>query len=713
LDAAGVVPQVLEIAKRARTGTLEVRRGQVVKMVMFHGGRPLDVRSNDPAERLGEVLVTHRRIDRAQQSKALALSQSEGCFFGEALVKLGVLTGQQLTEFLHSQAVVRFNDLLGWTSGTYRFDAAGAVDPAGAVLREGALELCRQFLTPSRGFALDRVTTWLGDTKLALEKGSQWLVGSEAMSPADLKVVRALSSGKPLTFNGLMAELEKAGLKRPEALVAVFLLAAGHVASVTAGVPEPAGDGGGEVSDLASVMATDEADKVLEEIKGRLWGKSIYRILNVGPSTPPDKLDELLDGVHDEVAKLTLGRPETSDARAYLFARIEDLKRHASDPLERSIELRAHVMGVDPSDPATHELLEAECLGNVVAENIARGKFKDVFSHSEREATLRPDDPLAVSHWGLCQALGSDDPKVKKAGAVMLLEAAEKYPKSLDVLCAGVRACAAAGQPGAAKRLLKLAEALAPKDTKVQQAAVALSEVRSAGKAAGAAGGVDAVVVPGAVLKVVGVALGFYALIGVPGVVLNAGSKEYYYTGDDPFWYVRHLLLVVFALLGARVAASEGPKDFFTRLGFAAKPGPLVLALLIGVASGWISPFQNVKGAAGTVIGLTVAHVVAEQLFFNGLLVRTFMGSLSRKSTILMAMAMFAAYHATYVSFIRWQTMEWIPYSLAAVAVGGALPYAALYVYSGSILPPLLCHLACNLTMMGYSLATRGVAVVP
>lgn len=186
--------------------------------------------------------------------------------------------------------------------------------------------------------------------------------------------------------------------------------------------------------------------------------------------------------------------------------------------------------------------------------------------------------------------------------------------------------------------------------------------------------------------------------------ILGLGKEEYFYSGQDPFFYVRRGVLLVAGLLGILlIRKTDGDKPF-APLQLRTSTSYILAALVVGLAVGFFSPPQRVTGGLSVVLGLTALHVVAEEVFFRGLITQLLLRHIADwQQAVFVSAVIFGAYHLSFYSF--WEETALIPkfYWCAMVAMFAGIPYALLYYKSRSITPPLLCHAVVNGIMMTVS----------
>jgi CheY-like chemotaxis protein/tetratricopeptide (TPR) repeat protein len=117
------VPQLLlSLAEEQLSGTLDLRRGKVRKLIHVMSGHPIFVQSNQRGETLGQMLVRRGVVTVEQHTRTLAVAKQEGLKYGEALVRLGLLTEPQVMDELLTQTRLKVESCLGWRTGSYTFD---------------------------------------------------------------------------------------------------------------------------------------------------------------------------------------------------------------------------------------------------------------------------------------------------------------------------------------------------------------------------------------------------------------------------------------------------------------------------------------------------------------------------------------------------------------------------------------------------------------
>jgi Domain of unknown function (DUF4388)/FHA domain len=120
--AAFRLPEVLTFLSTARKGgTLTVANGEKESYLFFDQGMLVYAGSNQEHFRLGAILLRKKRITREHRDRIDALMQRDGGQFGKLAVQEGVLSEQQLRDFLKVQVSEIVYDCFVWNGGTFAF----------------------------------------------------------------------------------------------------------------------------------------------------------------------------------------------------------------------------------------------------------------------------------------------------------------------------------------------------------------------------------------------------------------------------------------------------------------------------------------------------------------------------------------------------------------------------------------------------------------
>jgi hypothetical protein len=101
------------------TGRIGFRRDDVETIVYFDHGRPVFASSNEPRDRMGELLSREGKITASQYERCQALVAESGRRMGEILVDLGYLKRRELLPAVRRHVEDIVYSLFGWERGTY------------------------------------------------------------------------------------------------------------------------------------------------------------------------------------------------------------------------------------------------------------------------------------------------------------------------------------------------------------------------------------------------------------------------------------------------------------------------------------------------------------------------------------------------------------------------------------------------------------------
>ena len=114
--------ELLQWASAARrTGTLEIRRDNVSKSIMFREGRVIACSSDDPTSLLGQFLLARGQITREALTAGLSRQEATGENLGKILVDMGALTQDEVTRFVEAKVEETVYGMFDWLHGQFRF----------------------------------------------------------------------------------------------------------------------------------------------------------------------------------------------------------------------------------------------------------------------------------------------------------------------------------------------------------------------------------------------------------------------------------------------------------------------------------------------------------------------------------------------------------------------------------------------------------------
>ena len=103
------------------TGALLLTSAQVKKIVYVENGYPVAVRSNDPTECLGQILLQQRMISAETLAESLRQMKASKKRQGELLVEMGALSPYNLSRALVLQMEAKLLEVFSWREGRFAF----------------------------------------------------------------------------------------------------------------------------------------------------------------------------------------------------------------------------------------------------------------------------------------------------------------------------------------------------------------------------------------------------------------------------------------------------------------------------------------------------------------------------------------------------------------------------------------------------------------
>ena len=126
IRASGTPKILRSILTSGESGILSFWNGVLTKRIFISRGRIAQITSNDPDERLGEILLVDGRLSARQYVEASKLIRP-GKRLGSILVEIEALDPEDLIPAITHQAKVILFDLFNWTNGTYEM-SLGEID---------------------------------------------------------------------------------------------------------------------------------------------------------------------------------------------------------------------------------------------------------------------------------------------------------------------------------------------------------------------------------------------------------------------------------------------------------------------------------------------------------------------------------------------------------------------------------------------------------
>jgi hypothetical protein len=192
------LPALLRSAVRARkTGVLRIARAGVTKTLYLSEGRIIFATSNDPDDRLGEMLLRKGVISyRALEESVLALKA--GKRQGTILVENGAIRSRDLIEGVTEQVQEIVYSLFPWEDGDYELQEGDLPSREVIVLRMSTGDLLREGIRRVQRWS--RIRAGVGDLpqQYALSPESAAVMGGLTLSPEEVTLVATLDGATPL-----------------------------------------------------------------------------------------------------------------------------------------------------------------------------------------------------------------------------------------------------------------------------------------------------------------------------------------------------------------------------------------------------------------------------------------------------------------------------------------------------------------------------------
>jgi hypothetical protein len=105
-----------------KSGTLRFERDRTTQEIRFREGRVVGCSSTAPAQRIGQFLISRRKITEEQLRRALELNENSSKLLGQTLVDAGALTEQELLDELRAKTEEIIYSLFECSDGVFRFE---------------------------------------------------------------------------------------------------------------------------------------------------------------------------------------------------------------------------------------------------------------------------------------------------------------------------------------------------------------------------------------------------------------------------------------------------------------------------------------------------------------------------------------------------------------------------------------------------------------
>ena len=720
LDQLALAEVFAHLARTRATGELRVfepdaRDPATHRVVHFHEGRPVDVPARTSDDALSRAVIDRGLVDAATRDRAVKVAGETKQTLRQALVAAGELRDADIAGCLSVVALEGAIEAFAITEGRYSFRRDGRIKRDNARSLISGREVVEAALHSTLG-AEGVETFWQSYV-------SDGLIATPEAAPPDTltdddRAILSAMVDKQAIDQQLEHITQHAKLSRAAARLRVLTYLT-----------------------FDAVRFSDAALQDVRDADMRLRALDYYDVLDVPRDVTPDAATLAVETKFDELG----ARPQTTDseglaaARSRVARRLEAARRALGDPALSAMYARACEFGIDSERPDEEASLAHDFFISSGTRRLEAEDWSAAAADFARAAEAMPDDTDAHVQHAWARFMASDRGEVSANAATEILERAVRSDEDRDLphLFLG-RVWRTAGNNVRAERHLRRALTLSPNNKETQRelqtltiadrpsmpdrgtrrtgsmATVAASRttgataaVRRSPSVASGASIVGPVVMFATVAAILTIGAQF-----VPGGALNEpirggkqflphlqvlGNSESYYVIGDAWWWIRRAVLLFAAVIGMNVMTRDDD-DGLVWLGEHTKW--LGIAIPYGLVVGYFSPLQTVVGTAPQVLGMTLVHVLCEQLFFIGFFARTLLARLRNPHIAIAITAIaFGAYHGSYLHF-RVADLELVVPQLLQISVFAGGAYAIAFWKSGGLLASLLAHLIVNGLMM-------------
>ncbi len=421
------LPEVfLDLIKQRQTGVLQLVSPPMDSRVYIREGAIVYADSNMESDRCGSILLRKGKISEKQYRKVKDLSERERILQGNALVKLGILSPNDLIWLTKTQVEEILVSLFGWRKGRIRFFE---IDPDG-------FDIIRLKLSPGR-MILDGTWRYYEEEEILKIFGSRDvlldLVESPPLSRRELELtgIEMEIIGEVNGKHSIREIASRCGLQELEVFKVLF-------GFYSLGLVQICGIAGGDKkTEMARVL------REMQEKWGEVQRENLYRILGLEPDADdreikkrfflfsrkyhPDRCFRYPDRkILDLMLNIFLAGKEAYDILSDPGRRKEydNFLRYSGESSTRS-DYQQHIKPHIEVGP----ILKAEDHFNKARALLFSGRTGEALNLLEKVLELVPDDPDYNAYTGLAVARLKKDYR----RAVGLLEKAlESNPGNAD-----------------------------------------------------------------------------------------------------------------------------------------------------------------------------------------------------------------------------------------------------------------------------------------
>jgi hypothetical protein len=192
------LPEVLRpLVRQKKTGLLRFTRGRTAKTVYLSEGRLIFATSNDPDDRLGEMLLRKGKITCRTLEDSVAAIQ-KGKRQGTILVESGEIRSRDLVEGVVGQVQEIIYSLFEWEGGDWQFDEGDLPSREVIVLRMSTGDIVREGIR--RIARWSRIRAGVGGLaqRYVLAADATAVLGSLSLTHEEMNLVATLDGATTL-----------------------------------------------------------------------------------------------------------------------------------------------------------------------------------------------------------------------------------------------------------------------------------------------------------------------------------------------------------------------------------------------------------------------------------------------------------------------------------------------------------------------------------
>ena len=673
---------------------------------LIRDGVPVDAMSQTSDDALAEALVSEHIIDGALGTQLLETCAGSDSGLRGALLAAGTLTPRALHQFLSIRVFDSLVEAFRLGEGRFGFRSGAPreadPDPKLFVSPRELVEVGLHAALDVDGLS----EYWAGigpDPILRANPQGLKAAWAEHLNDQDRSVIALLDGDR--TLQTLVVQMvDTLGFEPDTARLRLLTL-------VEFGVLE----------------AVDDDLRALRRNRDRLYSLNHFEALGVSTVASVEQVNRAA-----EAKILELGVAENPRASLAVRSlgreikeRLERAREVLADDVTRAVYRRSLDLGVDLDRDEVRVELTHQYYIDRGKSLLTNQRYQEAKAAYQKAADLRPREPHAFVQMGWSQFLAGPQDATAAAEAARHIEHALKISGELAsaYLTLG-KVYRLAGELTVAESHYRRALELAPSNQEAQTELRLLFSREIAGRSGATKRGgrrsaaprrkrdgrveipygllvvvvfAFAALFAGAHLAPGGAALDPRANAAYPPSQRTLGNLEYFFLIGDPWWWIRRIVLIAVGLVGLRVVAKQDPGDVEW---MGEKHAWLGLAIPYGLLIGYFSPVQHVAGTTGSVLAMTLVHVLAEQIFFVAFVANTLLARLKQPALAIGGTALlFGAYHLTYLH-ITIQSVDQILLDCVQIGVFAGAAYGLLFWRSRGMLAPIIAHLSVNMVMM-------------